>query len=685
MIRHLILLIVLMHVSTVIHAESTEVNSALDDLIQLMNTKIGNGTTEQRSDLAPGVITILDKSTMLDAGVRTVSEALSLVAGFDNPEAQISDDEPVFRGVGGIFTGTSGKIRMMVNGIVTNNAISANSSLVLQMPVEQVERIEIISGPGSAIYGEYALLGVINVVTDKDKSYFYARAGSFGQRAIGGSTSVRHRNNLTSHFDLSVWHEDGADVESGTDILTAFGQPELSLAPGEPNLRRRFMSAFYSLEAQNWSLEAFHLVDERGDGYGIGGALSGSDDLVQESSQTGFQWRYQQAGDRWDVDYQLAMKYFDIEFDSLFLYPAGLFGIYPIDIESSSNVVEERIEAGISAKRRYSNHDLTLGLQTSESKAKNIRFASNIDESTLVPVLNVPAPLTELTPQPLGLEGKSRTIVSAYLSDQITISDQLEIVAGLRLDEYDDFSGDDLISPRLSATYQMNSHHVFKSQYARAFRPPSFSELFYQIGLGVDGTVGNEDLEAEINDTLEFVHDYQTRRTRIRSTLFLSEIEGLIRYNNRGRYENVLDARSSGLEISAEHYPDPTIKLSGNVTFLDAINDDSNEKLEGSTDKLMNIGMTWKPRGKYSTTLRYQYVGQRFRSETDVRSSLESYGIFSFNGLIRDFLAPGVSLRYGINNLLDKDFRNPAPASTYEDDYPGAGREYWLQISQSFG
>ncbi len=51
---------------------------------------------------------------------------------------------------------------------------------------------------------------------------------------------------------------------------------------------------------------------------------------------------------------------------------------------------------------------------------------------------------------------------------------------------------------------------------------------------------------------------------------------------------------------------------------------------------------------------------------------------------MRDFLTAGLTLRIGIRNLLDEDIFDPAPAGTYVNDYPGSGREYWLQLSQNF-
>jgi outer membrane receptor for ferrienterochelin and colicins len=150
-----------------IAANQNDTDLALENLIKLLNTTIATGHFEQPSDLAPGIVTILDRDRLLATGVRTVYEALSLLPGFDIPQPQLADNEPVVRGIGGVFSGSGGRMRYMVNGIGTNNAISGNGSLILQLTVDQIERIEVISGPGASVYGEYAMLGVINVATRK--------------------------------------------------------------------------------------------------------------------------------------------------------------------------------------------------------------------------------------------------------------------------------------------------------------------------------------------------------------------------------------------------------------------------------------------------------------------------------------------------------------------------------------
>lgn len=662
-------------------AQEPEASEALGRLLKLLDTKISTGSHAQPADITPGVVTILEKKTLLATGVRTVAEALTLIPGFGKPEPQLNNDEPVFRGLGGIYTGSSGKIRYMVNGIVTNNTISANSSLVLQMPVDQIERIEVISGPGAAIYGEYALLGVINVITEQSANFAYARFTDYDTQAVGGHYRWEHSPQYHSSLNVSLWQSDGGDINSGTDILYALGQPELSVAPGQPNLKRRFLSAFYNLDAKNWSLTAFLLGDQRGDRFGAANALSGSTEFTQKTSQYGVEWKTQAKVNSWIVNSRIAAKHYQRKNENTFLLPAGIFRLFEVDLVTNSNEGENRFELASKLSRQQGTHHQLLGVELSESKSEDISFEATFDESTLLPGLNIASPLAESTTQPLGLENKSRRISSLYFSDQYQPSDRLQFVSGLRVDHYSDIRESSLFSPRVSASYRKSTNHLLKAQYARAFRPPSFSELHYRIGLSSDGHAGNPDLDSEIIDTLEFVHSYRDKRSLLRTTLFASRISDLIRHINRGRFENVHDVDSQGIELDFEHNPRLGIRWLGNLSYVEATNTSNSQPLEGSIRWLGNLGFNWQPRSRYSTTIRYQYVGERFRAPDDRRDKLGGYSIINLHGLIHDFLSPGLSLRLGINNLFDKDTFNPAPTGTYINDYPAPGREIWLQLS----
>ncbi len=657
---------------------SEEQTGALSNLSRLMVTSIQTGTSERSAKLAPGIISVIEKKQLIAAGVDTVSDALTLLPGFDRPQPKFQDDEPILRGIGGIFTGTSGKILYLVNGTSTNNSITAISSLVLQMPVEQIERIEVLRGPGSAVYGENALLGVINIITNQEDEQLYVRAGSFDSYTAGGHFDVQHSANVRSSFDLAYSETGGATLNSGPDILYSFGQQAVSLAPGQPNNAHNLLSGFYDLKGDAWSLSAFVLSENRGDGFGVADALSQPQKFAQTAIQGGVEFSFKQSTGKWAAEYQVAAKKFQREYEDLMIFPPGAFGIYSNGQVGSTQEGERRYEGSVDFSRGFDRHRLNLGLGLRRSEADNIYLEANF-----LTGVSPPLPLPVMTEQPLGLEGRTRDVASVYISDQFNINPRLELVSGLRIDHYSDIDDPTLASPRFAGSYKMSEQNLFKFQLARAFRAPSFSELYYLLGAGPEGPAGNTDLDSETIDTLELTHDYSLPNTTMRTTLFASQISDLIRLDKNMRFGNDLDAQVQGAEFEFKHQPQPDFSWFGNVSYVDATDKQSDEPLEGSTNWLANAGVTWQPSGRYSTTLRYRYVGERIRSQQDTREDLDAYNMWNISGYVHDFLSAGLALRLGINNLLDEDIRNPSPQPGYANDYPGEGREYWVQLTKA--
>ncbi len=127
----------------------------------------------------PGVVTILPRDELLASGARDLAEVLSRVPGF---ELGVDVGSAVGAGFRGIW-GHEGKILYLLDGVELNDLSYGTFPLLRHLNVEQVERVEIIRGPGSALYGGHAELAVVNVVTRAAA----LDGGSVG--LVGGRTS----------------------------------------------------------------------------------------------------------------------------------------------------------------------------------------------------------------------------------------------------------------------------------------------------------------------------------------------------------------------------------------------------------------------------------------------------------------------------------------------------------------
>jgi len=110
---------------------------------------------------APGVVTVITREEIADAGARSLMDVLRLVPGFDFAVDVEGSVAPVFRG----NWGTEGKILVLLDGQELNEPLYLTTQFGNRFPLDHIERIEVMRGPGSAIYGGNAELAVVNIVT----------------------------------------------------------------------------------------------------------------------------------------------------------------------------------------------------------------------------------------------------------------------------------------------------------------------------------------------------------------------------------------------------------------------------------------------------------------------------------------------------------------------------------------
>ena len=109
----------------------------------------------------PGVVTIFTREDLLESGARDLADVLTRVPGFQLGVDVGNGIGPGFRGL----WGQEGKVLFIVDGIEMNDLSYGTFLLGHRLPVDQLERVEVIRGPGSAMYGGNAELAVVRILT----------------------------------------------------------------------------------------------------------------------------------------------------------------------------------------------------------------------------------------------------------------------------------------------------------------------------------------------------------------------------------------------------------------------------------------------------------------------------------------------------------------------------------------
>ncbi len=678
--------------------------TGLDDLQQLLSAMEDDddfqllGITEEETTIAtrsklnadyvPGMITILRGEVMHARGATTVAEALAFVPGIEKSHDRVGNQVALVRGIGGSFA--SGNIKILVDNTAINAALSALANPVMLMPIELVERIEVVRGPGSALYGEYAYAGVINVITRKDKSQFFAGMGSFGKQLIGGVINAHDPDTgATFSLNLAGWRQNDTGTQAGEDVLYNIAVPNqgvLGNAPGDINDESYYRSALAKVSYQDFMLQAQFIEDGHGDYFGTLDILPDRDD--DDSAYTN-KYRTLSLSQKFfsnkplSIQLNVGWQRYDNAFDIHMLPPGYLVGVnpllpeYPNGWRANGLYREQQQHGGIDIYwNGWENHQILYSVSLKKIKVKDAWQVSNVDPKTRAPLLG---PQLFTGEKNWVDENKQREIRSMVLQDEYRYSQQTTYTLGGRYDDYNDVGSS--MSPRLAGVFRYSDEHIFKAQYAEAFRPPTFYEEW--------NSTATNPIKPETIRTFEFAYIHRLWNRVDRLTLFHSKMRNLIVSEGLINYENLHNAKVSGIEVESERYLLEWLKLNANISYSNATNTNTDDPVAGAAKWLSNIGLMMNYNGDITASLDIYFVGSREREAIDPRKKLPRYytidSTFTYN-LPNNRL----TLRMGIKNLLDKKVVNPATMTwdavgngavvAYNDDYPQPGRNVWAQL-----
>jgi len=598
--------------------------SADEDLANLLaildeETEIAT-KTKMNSDFVPGIVTVLEGDQLEALGVRTVWEALSLVPGVEPIRDVVGSPSVVVRGID--FPFNSGNIKIMVDSVPLNREVAGLNGGVLLIPIEQVERIEVIRGPGSVMYGEFAFMGLVNIVTRHDENRVFVTGDSNDTGALGAIGSWKSADGLELSANLAGWRSNDTAVAT----------------PHTAEERRRYGN----VALRKGGLEVVAQVFTR--------KLNGTSEPApmipgigadETTWATNLRWTHQ-LGD------QLELTAHAVVLDT--------------DISTSSAHFDDRIYRGA----------LDLGWDgiANQSWLGSVEYsASHIGNATQMsrPVPGGPPPPA------FHAEDVNRDVVSITLQDRVDLSEKLSVTAGLRFSDYSDVSG--RLTPRLSLVWRPSEHHIVKAQYAEGFRSPTFFEEY-------GGGARNPDIDFEVNETSELNYVYRRPRLTARVTLFRSEIRDMIFSVPRTpTFANGRSARAEGVELEWTQQVTPWLKLLASASRAHTRDNRGRmsdfHQAAGESNGMGNLAILLQPAERLLVSSRLFHVGSRDAGPSD------PYDLLDCTVTVRRILG-NTDLRVGVKDALEdsRDYLFTTPGGTQAHQYPG-NRTVWAQISWS--
>lgn len=577
-------------------------------------------STRLNNDFVPGIVTVLDAEEVMALGAVTVWDALKFVPGIQPKLDNRARPTLTVRGVG--FPFNNGNVKLLVDGVPLNRDSAGINSFVLQMPLEQVERIEVTRGPVSVAYGDFAFMGLVNIVTRKTRTGVFGRGASDG-RVDGGAS-------------LGMWDEDRPfGLALGVTGLYGRGAASIDGLATDDNRRMAVLALRYG----GFTLNTQYLNHEL-----LFGAVT-APALLTETDWS-LKGQYELAlGTALKITPSATLLYNDLS--------------EPVDAFRGA-VVQGAVEAEWRPERRH------VILVRGEYGSTTIDRAAHTVNAAPAPGGAGPQPLE---PTVVQVGGHSRTLWAGTVQDAVSLTEELVLTPGARYDAFSDVAG--RLTPRFSAAWQAAEHHIIKGQYAEGFRSPTFFELY---GTGKR----SRDLTFETNTTAELHYIYRRPSLVGRATLFRTLVEDMI-YITGAQFVNDRSALAYGAEAEWEQHFTARLRMTANVSWSQA-KDTRNDRLaalpiESAPEWMASLGLAFRPLAQLEAGAAANFVG--------ATPAGAGYQTADVNAAWRGLGLEGLSVRAGVRNLFDDEVRYYAPRPGGTTATLAPSRTIWLQASFS--
>lgn len=636
---------------------------------------------------APAVTSVITAEDIAAMGATDLDEVLETVPGVHvtrSPNSYASAYS-----IRGISTPYGPQTLVLQNGIpMTTLYVGNKGNIWGGYPVEHIARIEVIRGPGSALYGADAYSGVINIITntaaDAPGTEVGVRPGSFSSNSVW----LQHGGQL-GPVDvaayLRVGSTDGYKETISADAQTRFDRllhTNAGLAPGPVSTGYEAVDANLDLGMDKWRLRSsYKFRDKLGTGAGIASALDPIGRSQSERLTADLSWSDAQFARDWGLGFTASyLRYIQVIPSDFQLFPPGANlggGVSTNGFIGGPDTWERQIRLSIFATYGgFSGHSLRMGLGHDDLDLYRTHETRNFTYSptgALVPVAG--GALVDFTDTNPFLRPQRRLIDYFSIQDEWNFAKDWALTAGLRRDSYSDFGG--TTNPRLALVWDASLDVTAKLLAGRAFRAPAFNEVY---GITNPVALGNLNVRPETISTVEAAFSWQARRdTQVNFNLFRYDMRDIIRTVG-GTYSNTGSQTGQGLELELQWDATRKLRLTGNYAWQRSVDEATQQDAGYAPHHHLYARADWLFAGSWLVGTQVNWVADRKRAAGDLRPDIADYTTV-------DVILRTVSdkSRWGfsasLRNMFNADVREPSPApgTALPNDLPMAPRSVYLQ------
>ncbi|WP_370681456.1 TonB-dependent receptor plug domain-containing protein [Comamonas sp. GB3 AK4-5] len=453
------------------------------------------------------------------------------------------------------------------------------------VPMVAVERVEIIRGPMSTLYGSEALGGVVNMITrepgDTWKTSVLLKAGTQTDRSGGGFTqqSIYSAGKVNDVLSLKL-----SGTNARNSDIPGVLNPQVSELEGAHNMQGGVGGILNLAQGHKLDFNVIRGKDERffDTSSGKKGTYRNGYDINRSHADIG--WRGELAG--WTGKARAYMS----RIESINTPAAG------VDATAAHTLKEQVLDTSFS--RSFKDHMLTWG---GEFRRESLEHE--------------------------GLTGGKTNVnhQALFVQDEWALARSLVLTSGLRLDHHARFGNE--LSPRLYAVWTPTEELVIKGGYSHAFRAPNLKQGDPNYVYSSSSYIyyGNGDLKPESVNSFELGASWKTSAAELSATLFHNNVRDLISSERLGkqgsttlnRYVNVNKAKITGLELGANWELARQWSWINNATVLMSAKDaTTGNRLNYRPRYSVNSALQWEGEDGWAARVGLRHVGSHQASAT---------------------------------------------------------------------